>query len=152
MRRWLPTLVLIAMPSLALSAPSGMIAPPPGLDPASKAALAESVRLIEADRYCEALPLLEDLAVDAPDNADVFNLLGYVHRKMDELDVSAAHYARALSLDPNHLATLSYQGKLFLQLGDLDKATANLARLETLCGACEERDELKAAMDASQTQ
>ncbi|MEM6973526.1 MAG: tetratricopeptide repeat protein [Pseudomonadota bacterium] len=152
MQRAMIVLALMALPTMAMSAPTAMFAPRDAVDPASKAALAESVRLIEDDRYCEALPFLEDLAVDLPDNADVFNLLGYVYRKMDDLEVSAAHYARALSIDPNHLATLEYQGRLFLKQGDLGKAQDNLARLETLCGACEEREALKAAIDASLTQ
>ncbi|MEM6486907.1 MAG: tetratricopeptide repeat protein [Pseudomonadota bacterium] len=150
MKRSIATLALVAVPCIAWSAPTAM-APPPSMDTASAAALEQSIRLIEADRYCDALPLLEELAVDVPDNADVFNLLGYVYRKMDDLEVSAVHYARALSLDPNHLATLAYQGQLFLQQGEPDKALANLARLETLCGSCEERLELETAIDAHPT-
>ncbi|MEM1346368.1 MAG: tetratricopeptide repeat protein [Pseudomonadota bacterium] len=145
MKRSIATLALMALPAAALSAPTAL-APPAALDPASAAALAESVRLIEDDRYCEALPLLEELALDAPNTADVFNLLGYVHRKMDDLDLSATHYARALSLDPNHRATLSYQGKLFLQQGNVEKALANLSRLKTLCGTCQEHADLEAAL------
>ncbi|MEM9783969.1 MAG: tetratricopeptide repeat protein [Pseudomonadota bacterium] len=150
MKRSIATLAVIALPSLALAAPTTM-SPRASMDAASATALSQSVRLIEADRYCEALPLLEELALSAPENADVFNLLGYVHRKMDDLDLSAKHYARALSLDPNHLATLAYQGQLFLRLGDLDSAMANLSRLKTLCGSCEEHAELAAAVRASRS-
>lgn len=146
MKRSIATLALIAISSIALSAPTAL-APPTTMDAASTAALSQSIRLIEDDSYCEALPLLEELAVNVPDNADVFNLLGYVHRKMDDLDLSAKHYARALSLDPTHLAALEYQGELFLQQGDLDKAAANLSRLTTLCGSCEQQEDLKAAID-----
>lgn len=147
MKRAMTVLALVAVPSNGLAAPTAL-SPSDGIDAGSKAGLAESVRLIADDRYCEALPLLEELAIAVPDNADVFNLLGYVHRKMDDLDVSAAHYVRALSLDPNHLATLAYQGQLFLQEGDLDKALANLSRLEALCRSCPERMELEAAVSA----
>ncbi len=122
------------------------------LDPKYAAALSESAQLLETERYCEALPMLEELASALPANADVFNMLGYVHRKMDELDVSAKHYERALYLNPNHLGALEYQGELFLRRGNLDGALANLRKLEKACSvACEERDQLKTAIIAHQT-
>mgnify|MGYP001796762951 CR=1 FL=1 len=141
-------LTLAALAVAALAAPTAMS--PAALDPASAAALERSEPLIEEDRCCEALPDLKDLAVALPDDPDVFNMLGYVHRKMDDLDLSAEHYARALSLDANHLGALEYQGELFLQQGDLDRAMGNLARLAALCGTCEERHELDAAIRALQ--
>lgn len=137
-------LVLAAsMPSAAASAPPTED-PSTSMTPAAAAAFSTSVRLIETDRYCEALPYLEQLAEDLPRNADVFSMLGYVHRKMDNLDVSASNYVRALALEPNHIDALEYQGALFLQKGDIDDALANLARLETLCGHCKEKKSLEA--------
>ncbi|MEM7524320.1 MAG: hypothetical protein AAF360_11285 [Pseudomonadota bacterium] len=145
MPRLIALILAATLPSATASAPTAA-APPPSMDPVAAAALSTSVRLIEEDRYCEALPYLEVLALDLPKNADVFSMLGYVHRKMDDLDVSAANYAHALALDPNHLGALEYQGELFLQTGDTSRAKANLARLETLCGACEEKRQLEAAI------
>ncbi|MEL7464077.1 MAG: tetratricopeptide repeat protein [Pseudomonadota bacterium] len=139
-------LILAASLPLAAAAAPPTEDPSPSMSPASAAAFSASVSLIEEDRYCEALPYLEKLAVDQPENADVFSMLGYVHRKMDDLDVSAANYERALALDPNHLDALEYQGELFLQQGDRESALINLSRLETLCGSCEEKRELEAAI------
>lgn len=119
------------------------------LSPEDAAALEESRAVIEAGRAAEALPILEALAEALPANADVFNLLGFAHRKTGDLATSGAHYLRALYLDPNHLGALEYQGELFLMQGDLEGAEANLLRLEALCPArCEERDELEAAIGA----
>ncbi|MEM6440939.1 MAG: hypothetical protein AAF763_14735 [Pseudomonadota bacterium] len=145
MPRLIAAFVLAALPAAAMAAPT-LSTPQPQVDAASAAALAESVRLIETDRYCEALPYLEDLAETLPENADVFSMLGYVYRKMDDLEYSALNYDRALSLDPNHLGALEYQGELFLRLGRVEDAEANLSRLTTLCGACEERRQLDAAI------
>jgi len=149
MIRFLAVLTLSAVPWAAWAAPA-VLAPSAEMDPASAAALSQSSRLIEENRYCEALPYLEDLAIDLPDNADVFSMLGYVYRKMDDLEYSGEHYARALSIDPNHLGALEYQGELFLQRGDVDGALANLSRLETLCGSCAEKQQLAAAVNAWQ--
>ena len=122
------------------------------LHPEDAAALKESARLIEEGLYCQAHPLLVELAEDLPAHADVFNMLGYTHRKMGELDESALNYERALYLKPNHPGALEYQGELFLMQGNLSGALANLARLEETCdGVCPERDELRNAIREWQT-
>ena len=138
----------ILIPSIALAVPAEDHWSP-ALPPQQAEALAESVRILETEEYCQALPILEDLALALPENADVFNLLGYVYRKMDDLETSAAHYSRALTLDPNHLGALEYQGELFLKLGQTERAGRNLARLERLCpGGCDERTALAEAIAA----
>lgn len=118
------------------------------LDPRVAAAFVEAGALIKAERFAAALPVLKGLAVDLPANADVFNMLGFAYRKTGDLDASAPNYERALYLNPDHLGALEYQGELFLMLGDLSAAQANLKRLETLCQTpCEERDELAEAIE-----
>lgn len=118
-------------------------------DPELAAALARAQEMIEREAFGAALPLLRGLSQDAPANADVFNLLGFALRKTGDLDASGRAYAQALHLQPNHLGALEYQGELFLTLGDVDAAEANLRRLASLCAApCEERAELQAAIDA----
>lgn len=121
------------------------------MDPAHADALVQSKQLIASDQYCEALPILEELQKAIPANADVFNMLGYVQRKMGDLDLSGAHYRHALYLKPDHRAALAYQGELFLAQDNPDAALANLARLENLCSSgCDERDELALAIRAWQ--
>ncbi|MEM9737136.1 MAG: tetratricopeptide repeat protein [Pseudomonadota bacterium] len=145
MSRLIAALLLVLCPAIAAGAPTAMTSKAE-IDPASAKILAESVRLIEEDRYCEALPYLEDLAETLPENADVFSMLGYIYRKMDDLELSAENYDRALRLDPNHLGALEYQGELFLRLGQNEQAAANLSRLTTLCGSCEEKVQLETAI------
>lgn len=80
-------------------------------------------------------------------HADVYNLLGFAHRKSGDLKSAATWYAKALDFDANHLGALEYQGEMFVQLGQTEKAKANLARLVTLCPqGCEEREDLEKAI------
>lgn len=121
------------------------------MKPADAAALAQSSHLIEKNQYCEALPILETLKTTLPANADVFSMLGYVHRKMGDLALSDANYKHALYLKPGHLGALSYQGELFLAQDNPDAALENLRLLESLCATdCKEKDELVQAIGAWQ--
>ncbi|MEO1469351.1 MAG: hypothetical protein AAFV86_09850 [Pseudomonadota bacterium] len=152
MKSAITRLVLVALPSLALALPAEDHWSA-DTDPADAARLEESRLLIEAERYEDALAILEGLAKAMPASADVFNLLGFAHRKTGNLAVSGAHYERALYLKPDHLGALEYQGELFLLLGDIAGARANLRRLEALCDLpCEEREELDEAIRAWQAQ
>lgn len=89
---------------------------------------------------------LKDLKPLLPkhDQADVHNLLAFSLRKTGDIKLAAVHYERALQLDPNHLSALEYQGEMFIQLNQMDKARANLARLKKLCPkGCEELADLE---------
>ncbi len=78
------------------------------------------------------------------DHADVHNLLGFSLRKTGDYKQAAVHYARALQLDPNHLSALEYQGEMFIETNQMEKARANLARLKKLCPkGCEELADLE---------
>ncbi|MEO0761116.1 MAG: hypothetical protein AAFZ09_04810, partial [Pseudomonadota bacterium] len=118
MKSAITRLVLVALPSLALALPAEDHWSA-DTDPADAARLEESRLLIEAERYEDALAILEELAKAMPASADVFNLLGFAHRKTGNMAVSGAHYERALYLKPDHLGALEYQGELFLLLGDI---------------------------------
>ena len=89
------------------------------------------------------------LEVKFPQNADIQNYLGFVSRKMDKLGKSDAYYKKALQLDPMHKGALEYQGELFLQYKNVEKAKANLKLLERICGVnCDEYKELKKAIES----
>jgi Flp pilus assembly protein TadD len=102
---------------------------------------------IEAEHWADAIEKLK-IIVDANNNdADAYNLLGYALRHTGATDRAMQAYKRALTINPQHTGALEYQGVLFVMLGDLDKANANLARLETICGtSCEEYEELEEAI------
>ena len=77
--------------------------------------------------------------------------MGYVLRKRNDLKNSAVHYKKALEINPKHLGALEYQGELFLTVGNLELAKANLEKLDKLCWlGCDEYDDLKASIEAYQ--
>ena len=90
----------------------------------------------------ELLPLAA-----AQESPDVFNLLGYSYRKTGDLASAATYYEKALALDAKFKPAIEYQGEMFLQQGDVEKAKANLAKLAELCpSGCEERADLEKAI------
>ena len=110
---------------------------------------ARAARLAEAGDYAGAIPLLQK-SVDAdPNNADAYNLLGFSHRKLGDVEMALAHYRRALELEPGHRGANEYLGELYLELGRLDAALERLEVLDDACFfGCEEYSELKAMIEA----
>lgn len=81
------------------------------------------------------------------EHADVYNLLGFSLRKTGDYKQAATYYAKALDYDPVHKGALEYQGQMFVELGEMDKAKANLAKLVSICPkGCEERQDLEKAI------
>ena len=59
---------------------------------------------------------------------DIYNLMGFSLRKSGDMKQAATFYAKALDFDPDHKGALEYQGEMFVELGQIDKAKVNLAR------------------------
>ena len=93
----------------------------------------KAVKLIKANNFKEAIVLLDSLVTANPDDADILNYLGFSFRKTGDLVKSSHYYEKALNIDPKHLGALEYQGELFITLGKIDKAKANLARIDEIC-------------------
>ena len=103
--------------------------------------------LIYEKKYQQAKNTLISLETKFPPNADVQNYLGFISRKMNQLGTSDLYYKKALRIDPMHKGALEYQGELFLQYKNVEKAKANLKLLERICGVnCEEYRDLKKAI------
>ena len=93
----------------------------------------------------ELRPMLE-----THQHADVYNLMGFSLRKSGDLKQAATFYSKALDFNPEHKGALEYQGEMFVELGQMDKAKANLVKLVKLCpGGCEEREDLEKAIAAA---
>ena len=96
-----------------------------------------AVKLISKKKYDNAIEKLMDLVdVSTSDftKADVLNEIGFAFRKNNDLDNASKYYLMALKEDPNHLGALEYQGEMFVDLGQKDKALANLNKLKDLVG------------------
>lgn len=109
--------------------------------------LASARERIKARDYSGALAELVAMMNNGVQHADVYNLLGFAYRKSGNLGAASTFYGKALDFDANHKGALEYQGEMFIQLGQPDKARANLARLVALCPqGCEEREDLEKAI------
>ena len=102
---------------------------------------------VKAKDFAGALVELNAFVDKGVQHADVYNLLGFSHRKSGDLKSAATYYSKALDFDKTHKGALEYQGEMFLQLGQPEKARENLARLVSLCPqGCEEREDLEKAI------
>ncbi|WP_068311166.1 tetratricopeptide repeat protein [Polycladidibacter hongkongensis] len=110
----------------------------------------QATELIKAERYDDALKVLETAGALEPPDADTLNLLGFTYRKLGEYGKAGELYNKALQLQPTHMGALEYQGELFLLLGDLSAAEENLKKLKKLCPAgCKERSKLEQTIRAT---
>ncbi len=102
----------------------------------------------DKEDYARALPILVALTEAQPQYADAWNLRGFANRKLGQMDEAAKAYDTALKLNPEHLGALEYQGEMFIETGKMEQALANLVKLKSLCGDCEQAQDLQKALDA----
>ena len=88
---------------------------------------------IEKKNFAAALKELQIESQINSSNADVWNLIGFVSRKLEKYVVSEKAYKRALEIDPNHKGALEYMGELYLTLSKAKEAEDLLEKLKELC-------------------
>ena len=109
-------------------------------------------KLIKLEKFAEAHKMLKNLKKVNTDEADRLNLLGFTARKSGDLDAAGDYYQQALALNPRHTGALEYQGELFIQLGKIELAKANLAKIDKICWLpCNAERVLKKAIENSIT-
>ena len=109
-------------------------------------------KLIKLEKFAEAHKMLKELRKVNTDEADRLNLLGFTARKSGDLAAAGEYYQQALALNPRHTGALEYQGELFIQLGKIELAKANLAKIDKICWLpCNAERELKKAIENSIT-
>ena len=134
---------LLALPALAEGTSDG------SSSSATAPSYAVAKATVDGGNYATALPMLIAITKADARNADAWNLLGFTYRNLNQLDASNAAYLKVLTINPNHLGALEYQGELFITQGKIDAAKANFAKLQALCGACEEAGDLEKALKAA---
>ncbi len=98
--------------------------------------------MIKAKQYEAAYEELKKISATTQ-HADIYSLMGFSLRKMHDYKQAATWYSKALDFNPNHKGALEYQGEMFAEIGQIEKAKANLVRLTALCPkGCEERSDL----------
>jgi tetratricopeptide (TPR) repeat protein len=141
---------LLAMPVLAAGGGGGGGDGPGGQDPAKQTgAYKQAMDAIQAERYAQAIPILENWVAGHSNDADGFNWLGYAYRKTGKLDPAFKAYKRALGLDPQHRGAHEYIGEAYLMANQPEKAEEHAKILAQLCpSSCEELTDLRAAIVA----
>jgi Tetratricopeptide repeat len=107
---------------------------------ATPAAMMQSGRDAVAKKdWPTAVAMFTKVTEAEPKNADAWNMLGYSTRKSGNAKAAIGLYNKALTINPNHLGALEYQGEAFVELKQIPKAKANLARIKKICGTtCEQ--------------
>ncbi len=141
-------LALVLLLTLGLATPAGAVRMITN-DATPSGEFEEAIALIDDDRFEEAIELLEDVAEVEPNSADVWSLLGFSYRSIGKTERAFAVYNKALLINPDHIGANEYLGELYLQVGDLEKAKAQLRIVDTACVVgCPEVDQLRAAIKA----
>ena len=104
----------------------------------------QAEKAIKAEKWDEAIELLNRAAARDDKNADVYNYLGYAERHRGNMDAAFKNYDKALALDPKHRGAHEYLGEAYLQAGNVAKAEEQLAALDKICFfSCHEFRELR---------
>jgi tetratricopeptide (TPR) repeat protein len=107
-----------------------------------------AMKAIKADRFKDAIPLLQRVVGRDTKNADAYNWLAYATRRNGDPAASIPIYQKALAIDPKHRGAHEYIGEAYLMLGNVPKAKEHLARLNSLCFLpCSEYTDLKKAVE-----
>ena len=152
----LATLAIFTIATAALAASSGGSVPRPAEPRPSPTSPAQSATeddfskaeyMIKAERYEEAIPLLQRVVAKNPRDADAWNYLGFASRKLGKKAEALDYYNKALGIDPNHKGAHEYLGELYLMMKDPAKAQEQLVALQGLCkSGCEEAEDLQQAI------
>ncbi len=141
---------LVALLVVALAAPAFAVgSPSQSRKPTTPDDYARGVAEVKSENYERALGLLGKVVRKNPNNADARNYIGFSHRKLKRFDRSLESYKKALAINPNHKGALEYLGELYLQTDQLEKAKAQLEKLDKICTfGCSEYSDLKSAIEA----
>ncbi|MBD3401958.1 tetratricopeptide repeat protein [candidate division GN15 bacterium] len=91
--------------------------------------LEEAYRLVNANRYQEALPIAGRLVAKNPYNADFLQLLGNIQGKLGDFGDAERLYEDAVALKPYNVGIRNELGQLYITYGRYDKGLAVLKRL-----------------------
>merc|ERR1711935_1262330 len=93
----------------------------------------DALKLIKKKSFTAAIENLNKAEKNQKKDADIYNYLGFSYRKIGNMKLAAVNYEKALDIDPKHKGALEYQGEMYITLGQLDKAKANLKKLGSIC-------------------
>ena len=104
----------------------------------------DAVRLINIGDYDTAIAQLRASQTAFGPHPDILTYIGFANRKAGNYDQAISFYSAALDLQPDHVGANEYLGEYYVELGDMDAAHKQLAKLEDICNfGCAETDELR---------
>lgn len=109
----------------------------------------EAVALVYAGDYRKAIDKLEYVYRRYGADADTLNYLGFAHRKLGDYDRALGYYKEALKMEPEHVGANEYLGELYVQTGKMALAEQHLAKLNQICGRCQEYQMLSSSIAAA---
>ena len=95
------------------------------------------LELVKKEKYKSAISKFKSLINKKSDNytqADIYNYLGYTHRKLKDYDAAETYYLKALKLDSDHLGALEYMGELYLETNRIEEAKKSLQKIKSVAG------------------
>jgi Tfp pilus assembly protein PilF len=149
----MPSLLLIGLAGVALSAPVGGQRPDDQIAPKSVELQRQAQELMGAGKLEQAEDALETaLAVD-PRNRGAFVDMARVAEKQHLFGKAIRMTNKALLIEPNDPEAIAVQGEAMVELGAVPRAQANLQKLQQICGtkACPQVAELSAAITRGPT-
>ena len=103
----------------------------------------KATKQLKEEDYKSALKTLKKYTKSKKKDADGWTLLAFTNRKLKNYNEAESLYIKALNLDPESKIAIEYQGELFVELGRMEEAYANLAKLRELCpNSCKELEML----------
>lgn len=131
--RLTPIVLTLAIAAATMASAGNGQRPDDQIDPRSTSLVQQAQTQSAAGRHDEAIDLLETaLAVD-PGNRAAYIALGRVAQAQRLPGKAVRYYADALRLEPNDVNALAGQGEAYVQRGAVDRARANLQRVQSLC-------------------
>ncbi len=105
----------------------------------------DAIRLINLERYDEAIVELKAAELILGPHPDVLTYLGFANRKKGQSETALTYYSAALEIAPDHLNANEYLGEYYVEQGNLVSAQVQLMKLEALCPfGCTQTEELRA--------
>lgn len=144
--RYTPVAVALSLLAAVTSSISYSAAPE-ALDPRAKSLLEDGRAAVSGGNYSAAVDAYEAALTVEPGSVTVLLALADATRR-EGLQGKALHYYRiALSADPRNVSAIAGEGLALAEKGATEKASRNLARLQSLCGKdCSESKTLASAI------
>lgn len=131
--RFTPAALALGLALLTVSSQGISQKPDDVINPRSIALVKQGEALRASGNLSGAQDMLETaLAVD-PRNREAYIALGRVAQAQALPGKAIRYYREALALNPDDVNALSAQGDAMVQRGAIERAKANLARIQTLC-------------------